>query len=249
MRISVVILTHDQRALTLRCLASLAGLADDVEVIVVDNGSADATADAIAGAYPRVRVIRLAENRGVAAGRNVGLRAARGRYLMILDNDTIASSAAIEDLAGYLDANPGAGLVAPRLCSPEGRVQSSFRPFPGLGHKLRNIILGKERTSFAATVPSGPVEPFYVIGAAQMFRREVYRRSGGLDEKIFFGPEDADFCMAVRRQGLKVVYDPRVAIIHDWQRSTTRRRSLLGRSSRRHIAALIHFYIRHRRLF
>lgn len=249
MRISVVILTCNDRARTLRCLESLdvSRLSrEDAEVILVDNGSADGTAEAVSDRFPGVRLLLLPENIGVAPGRNAGVAEARGRLIMFLDNDTVASPEAVLALADYLDANPAVGLVAPRLTDAHGRTQSSFKPYPGLRSKLRNVLTPKDRSSYAAVVPEGPAEPFYVIGAAQMFTREVWTSAGGLDPAIFFGPEDADFCMAVRKAGKKVVYLPQISIVHLWQRSTSGR---FTPAARRHMAALIHFWKKHRRFW
>lgn len=248
MDLSIVILTCNQRELTRRCLASLEPLlSDGCELIVVDNGSTDGSCRMIAEQFPSVRTVRHAVNIGVAAGRNSGLRAARGRYLMILDNDTVATPEAVRGLLDYLQSHPDTGLAAPMLRSPQGQIQQSYKQFPGLGVKIRNVLLAKSRTSYVAEPPSEPVEPFYVIGAAQMFSAEVYTAVGGLDERIFYGPEDADFCMRVRQLGLKVVYLPGLCIMHDWQRSTTRRP--WSKASRRHIRALLYFYLKHRRFW
>lgn len=247
MYISVVVLTCNQRELTLRCLRSLRSFIDeaDCELILVDNGSTDGTADAVAEAFPAVRILRLAANRGVAAGRNAGLRICTGEYLMILDNDTIANRDTIFGLAAFLRRHPEVGIVAPRLISPEGATQKSFKRFPGLAVKIRNVIAGKNRTSVTRKVPVRELEPFYLIGAAQMFPRDVYLMAGPLDERIFYGPEDADFCMAVRSLWKRVVYCPQFTIIHDWQRSTTKK--LLSSAARRHARALLYFYAKHRR--
>ncbi|MDE5629883.1 MAG: glycosyltransferase family 2 protein [Muribaculaceae bacterium] len=248
MKISVIVLTCNQRELTMQCLRSLAKFfaEDDNELILVDNGSSDGTADKVRKTFPEVRIIELAENRGVAAGRNIGLAAAKGEYLMILDNDTIASPKAVKALATYLEKNPEVGIVAPRLVSPEGKVQRSYKGFPGIGVKLSNV-LARGKNSIATKPPIKITEPFYVIGAAQMFTRLVYELAGPLDEKIFFGPEDADFCMAVRGIWKKVVYLPHITIIHHWQRSTHKR--LLSKGSARHAGALLYFYIKHHRFF
>lgn len=247
--LSVVILTWNQRYYTLRLLESLKGLvADDrCEIIVVDNGSSDDTVGEIARRFPGVRVICNDRNLGVAAARNIGLRAASGRNLMILDNDTVATPDAIRRLSDYLDNHPQTGLVAPRLTDMEGITQASFKPFPGLGVKIRNFFRGKGSTSYATVIPDKPIHPFYVIGAAQMFRRSDYERIGGIDEHIFYGPEDADFCMSIRDLGLNITYLPDVVIIHDWQRATTG--SIFNRNSLSHIRGLIYFYCKHRRIF
>lgn len=249
MHISIVVLTCNQRELTLRCLRSLAGIiADkDCEVILVDNGSGDGTTEEVNRRFPTVRTIPLPENKGVAAGRNIGLRAAKGDYLMILDNDTIADRPTILALADYLRRHPEVGLVAPRLVSPTGEVQASFKRFPGLGVKIGNVMRGAKHTSVSRKIPTRDMEPFYLIGAAQMFSRDVYEMAGPLDENIFYGPEDADFCMSVRSVWKKIVYIPSLTIIHDWQRATTGR--VLSPAGRRHIAGLLYFYAKHRRLF
>lgn len=247
MRLSVVILTCRQRDLTLRCLHSIYALSarPDCEIILVDNGSDDDTTHIVGVQFPRVKCITLSHNHGVAGGRNIGLRAAGGDRLMILDNDTVASPEAILALAAYLDAHPECGLVAPRLVDARGRTQASFKPFPGLLLKMRNWFSKDRENDYLHSWPEKEIEPFYVIGAAQMFDGALYQAVGGLDEKIFFGPEDADFCMSVRRMGRRVVYLPSVTIIHDWQRSTSGRR--MTRRAWRHFMGLLHFYCKHRR--
>lgn len=244
--ISLIILTSNQKELTLRCLRSLKPFIENprYETILVDNGSVDGTADDVREQFPSVRIVSMSRNMGVAAGRNAGLGIAVGRHLMILDNDTIADAATIESLSKYLDTNSDVGLVAPALYSPEGALQNSFKPFPGLWNKIRNVCCTGNDT---AELPAQPIEPFYVIGAAQMFPAEVYNRAGGLDENIFYGPEDADFCMAVRKLGKRVVYNPNYKIIHDWQRVTNK--NIFSRIARKHFFALLYFYNKHKRCF
>lgn len=156
MSISIVILTFNQRDITLRCLRSLVGFTDNSngnEIILVDNGSSDGTIEAVERNYPDVKIIRLPENRGVAAGRNVGLSRSNGDFLMILDNDTIASPAAIKALAHFLQRHPEVGIVAPRLTFADGRIQRSFRPFPGIRSKIMNLL-----SSHSGDVPHGQAE-------------------------------------------------------------------------------------------
>ena len=252
MRLSIVILTCNQSAYTLRCLASLTPYMQahsDAEVVLVDNGSTDGTAAAIAAErYPwcsRLHLIRLGSNRGVAAGRNVGLQEAAGEVLMILDNDTIVTAETIDTLVAYVTDHRDVGIAAPQLLSPAGEVQDSAKPFPGLGIKLRNVL--GLRASTASAQPAATTDPYYVIGACQVMRREVMQRVGLLDEHIFYGPEDADYCARVRAAGFAVKYLPHITIVHDWQRATTRR--ILSPLGRRHIAALLYFYRKHRRIF
>ena len=245
LKLSIVMLTCNQRELTKRCLASLRPTLDahpDYELILVDNGSTDRTDAMLPEVAPDARLIRLERNLGVAAGRNRGIDAVRGEYVMLLDNDTIVAPGAIEALIAKMEADPGIGLCAPRLKLLSGQTQESFKAYPGLGVKLRNVM---GRRGHLTAEPEADVEPDYVIGACQLFRRSLCTMIGGLDERIFYGPEDADFCIRVRRAGLRVVYTPSVTIIHDARRATTRR--LFSPLARKHIAALIYFYIKHRR--
>ena len=231
----------------MRCLDSLSPLMQarpDVRIILVDNASTDADISSLIAAreYPwreRLEIIRSETNRGVAGGRNLGLsHRGESRYLMFLDNDTLVSAKAIEDLIDFMDSHPETGLAAPRLVSPQGKVQKSFKDFPGLKVKISNI-LGR-KNEFDDLVHDGPLHPFYVIGACQIFPSSMVDEIGKLDENIFFGPEDADFCIRVRNSGKEVVYLPHISIIHEWQRDS--HKSLFSPVSRAHIKGLLYFY-------
>lgn len=250
-RFSIVILTCNQRDVTLRLLASLENYLDthtDTEVIIVDNGSTDATSEALdtyKSCYgDRFSLIVNPENKGVAAGRNIGLARARGEVIMLLDNDTIVNAEALDRLRDYIVANKTCGLVAPRLVAPDGSVQASAKPFPGLGIKvLHTLAPGRESRSEQQALTH--LHPFYVIGACQVFRADTLRHVGSLDENIFYGPEDADFCMRVRQLGLTIDYLKEITIVHDWQKATRRRP--FSSLWRKHFCSLLYFYRKHRR--
>lgn len=253
LNLSIVILTCNQKAYTVRVLSSLRDLMREesgTEVIIIDNGSTDGTDEAVAamclGWGKRLTYRCLDRNIGVAAGRNAGLSIASRDAILILDNDTIVSADAIRYLYHRLMNDSTIGLIAPALHSPEGTLQESAKPYPGLGIKLRHLISQHWRRHDEAAPPR-ECEPDYVMGACQMFRRETQQLVGPFDEHIFYGPEDADFCLRVRAQGLRVIYAPAVCIIHDWQRATSRHR--FSRLSMLHIRALLYFYRKHSRIF
>lgn len=248
MKLSIIVLSLDACELTMRCVDSLAPVLERnplYRLVVIDNGSAGrCLPEALEGSRfawaDRLTVISLPENRGVAGGRNVGLEESRdAEYVMFLDNDTVVEGRAIEKMVAFLDADPSVGIVAPLLVSPEGRMQLSYKEFPGVLEKLGNL-LGRKNERGMAQAPRGVVYPFYVIGACQMIRNSVVREIGLLDDNIFFGPEDADFCMRVRKAGYKVAYDPSIRIVHDWQRSS--RRSPFSSTARAHMRGLFYFY-------
>lgn len=252
MKLSVVVLTYNQRPVTERLMETLLPYAADrpeVEVVVVDNGSADGTAESIrkmgAALGPRLKVIETGRNTGVAAGRNTGLRAASGELLMLLDNDTEVTAKAMDGLMDYLQKHPECGLCAPALYGPAGELQDSAKPFPGVGVKVRHLLQRGRSLTAGETDAMKCGHPFYVIGACQLFRRRVWEKAGPLDEKIFYGPEDADFCMRIRECGFSVDYVPELRITHHWQRATRRRP--WSRLSLLHMRALLYFYRKHRR--
>ena len=247
-RLSIIIVSWNSLHFLQPCLASLTEVLErsDVELVWVDNGSADGAEQWVTANYPEVAVRRLPENRGVAAARNVGASAARGRYLLFLDDDTEASAEAIDCLLCYAESHPAAGIVACALHDADGRTQQSFKSYPGLLSKIANVLSSRLRSEHQVELPDAPIEPCYVIGACQLIPRRLFERLGGFDEHIFYGPEDADFCMRARREGFATVFLPDVAILHHWRRITNR--SLLSPIARRHFAALIYFWRKHRRL-
>lgn len=248
MRLSVIIITYNGLGFLKRCLASLHDFIYDpsCEVIIIDNYSTDGTLDFLRDNYPHLKLILNSENRGVAAARNQGLAIAKGEKLLILDNDTEATTAAINAMIDYLDEHPDVGLCSCRLVDKEGIPQDSCKPYPGLMIKIRNVLGVGNKVRYTPN-DEGIIEPVYVIGACQMFGRKVIDKVGMLDEKIFYGPEDADWCMRIKQAGWRIHCLNNFTIIHDYRRSTKRRPfSKLGRM---HIKALIYFYWKHRRVF
>ncbi len=246
--LSIVILTWNNLDATRKCMASLVPVAerDDVEVIIIDNGSTDGTPAALRREYPNVRLTVNRENRGVAAARNQGFIKARGGKILILDNDTIVNREAIEGMEQYLDQHNDVGLCACRMTDESGNAQPSYRPFPGVVSKMYSLLRIERPLSHYKTDSDGNIEPFYVIGACQMIKREVVEMAGMLDESIFYGPEDADYCLRVRNAGWRIKYLPGLSIIHAYQRTTSRHPfSWLGL---KHLQGLLHLYRKWRRL-
>lgn len=249
--LSIVIITYNGATLVDRLMSSLQSLLDtnnDIEIIVVDNCSTDST-NYILGKWQnllgsQLEVICSDRNLGVAGGRSLGVSKATGKLIMFLDNDTIVTSEAILQLKSHIESHPNCGVVAPALRSPQGELQDSAKPFPGIAVKLSNILCGNKQ-KIVNYGSDDVLHPYYVIGACQLFRHSTYDNIGGLDTRIFYGPEDADFCERIRQIGLTVDYLQNVTIIHEWQRAT--RRKLFSKLSFKHLQGLILFYIKHRR--
>lgn len=256
MQLSVVLICWNSLSYLREALASLqktVQAATDSEIIVIDNGSVDGTELFIAQNYPNITYQRLPQNRGVAYARNRGIERASGEYIWLLDDDTIANREALATMLDYMQHHPQCGICGCRLMCDNGETQQSYKPYPGLNIKIRNVLRsllhcsGYPSDPYAKEISTGkPFEPTYIIGACQLIRREVIEQVGQLDENIFYGPEDADFCIRTRQQGWHIAYLPQAGIIHHWKRITNR--NLFGSIARKHTAALIYFYRKHRKI-
>lgn len=247
-RLSIIIITWNQLYYLQQCLHSLQPVMerDDVEVIVVDNGSKDDTCSYLTLNYPRIHLHVNDCNKGVAYARNRGLELAQGDKVLFLDNDTVANENAISGLEAYLDKHTKVGLCACRLVDGNNQIQESFKSFPGLWLKIKNVLGTAKSNVPDIQADTPPFEPVYVIGACQMIRREVIERVGLLDEKIFYGPEDADYCLRIVAAGWKVVYLPQYTIVHHWRRATNKK--IFSRLAWKHFCALCYFYVKYKRI-
>jgi GT2 family glycosyltransferase len=247
--VSIIVIAHDVRDEVLECLASVERHATPVrvETILVDNDSSDGTAEAVAARFPSTQVVRLSRNEGVVA-RNQGLRRATAPLLMFLDSDARLTPGALAELVSFLRAHPDVGLVGPKLVYPDGRLQLSARRFPPLTLPLRrrpplNRLFadsrGVRRHLMADDPPTAAREVEYVLGACQFFTREAQEAAGEIDSHIWFGPDDADWCLRIRKAGLRVAYHPGATVVHDYRRTSARRP--ISKMAVRHFAGFAYF--------
>jgi GT2 family glycosyltransferase len=256
MKLSIVIIGYDSWPFLDKNLDSLRFVLRDIEteVIYVDNGSGDGSVLKTAEHYPWVRIIKNTWNEGVSIARNQGLKKATGDYILFLDSDTEMTSTALESLVTFMDEHPEAGLCGCKMYGQDGNVQDSCRRFPSIGGKLKAglyILVRKLHLPFPSppeTYNKDADEPFevdYVIGACQLIRRTAQKKVGRLDENIFYGPEDADFCLRMKRTGFKVYYLPQTVIYHAYQRISSHR--LFSKLTRKHIQGLFYYFWKHRK--
>jgi N-acetylglucosaminyl-diphospho-decaprenol L-rhamnosyltransferase len=231
--VSVCIVNWNCRKLLKACLRSLTSKLQGLrlEVIVVDNASTDGAAEMVAQIFPRVVLIRNADNVGFARANNQAARLARGRYLFFLNNDTVVPPGVLRRLAEYAREHPEIGLLGPHLRDRHGRTQVSCRRRPTVSALLHRVCLvrwtglfraayRRYRSREAVTDQARPVE--VLMGAALLTPRKVFRQSGGWDEDFTFGGEDIDLCARIGRNHA-VVYHPGIEIVHHGRVSSRRR--------------------------
>ncbi len=239
-RLAIVIVTWNVRDLVLDCLRSIF---DDLsrstlngEVWVVDNDSADGTAEAVREQYPQARLLEPGENLGFAKGNNYALRAVgfpEGEdlpdYVLLLNPDTIVQPGTLSSLIEGVKTT-GAGLAGARLVYGDGSFQHSAFAFPGLMQLIIDLfpVPGRVRESrINGRYPRGlyaDSEPFEVdhpLGATFLLRREVIQEVGMFDERFHLYCEEVDWAMRIKAAGWKAVCIPPAVVIHYGGQSTS----------------------------
>jgi GT2 family glycosyltransferase len=189
-----------------RCLASLDGL----ELIVVDNGSIDGSADLVRRDFPRATVIANQDNVGFGRACNQALAVAGTPLVLLINSDATLRPGALASLEGVLLARPGLAVVGPRILGPAG-PEPSFGPPPGLLADLRHRSLVRGAT---VPAPDPGQDPAWVSAACLLGRREALLSVGGFDESFFLYYEDVDLCLRLRQAGFGVAFDPGALVEH-----------------------------------
>ena len=223
--VSVVIVSWNARDYLVKCLDTLneRSCRYPLEVIVVDNDSADDSPDVVERDYSWVRLIRTGANLGFAKGNNVGIKEARGRYVALVNSDVEVLESCLTKLVDYLDKQPEAGMAGPRVIGGDGKLQRSCRGFPGLWNMFCRAL------ALDAAFPSVPAFNGYALahweqedeaevdilsGCFWMVRREALDEVGGLDEGFFMYGEDMDWCKRFWDAGWKLKFYPEAEAIH-----------------------------------
>lgn len=232
--LSIIIVNWNTRDLLATCLDSIerslfsgdgGGAGLETEIIVVDNGSTDGSAEMLRRDYPGVRRIENRENIGFARANNQGLAASRGRYLLLLNTDAFLRGPALAQLVRFMDEHPDAGIIGPRLYFGDGTLQRSCYAFPTLATEFygaigldrlfpRSRLFGRYRLSYWDMRDVCEVD--VVMGACLMARREVFEQIGGLDERFFMYSEEVDWCYRARQAGWRIYYVPQAEATHLW---------------------------------
>ena len=192
-----------------------------IEVIVVDNASTQDEATIIEKHYPEVKVIRSKENLGFAGGNNLGIKAAQGKYLFFINNDTILKpqTSDLSPLITRLESSPKIGMVCPKIKFSWGAnpIQfAGYTPLSPITMRNKSIGCGEVDHGQYNTPHSTP----YAHGAAMMVKREVIEKAGLMPECYFLYYEELDWSMMIRRAGYEIWYEPSCTIFHKESQTT-----------------------------
>jgi GT2 family glycosyltransferase len=234
--LSIVIVNSDGASDTLACLKSIFRCPPEAEfeVILVDNGSQDGCLSFVRRHYPQVRAFSAPERQGFAKNYNLGMRHARGEYVLILNNDTVVHEGALDALLTGMQQNPTYGMLGGKLLLSDGRIQPECaRPFPTpFSYMLEQSVLipclplGRLWRRYASwrssKRPSGPVR--CISGACMLTTRQVLRALGPLDEAYPSYFEDVEWCHRLQRHGKIVGYVAEAPITHYGDRAMSKMR-------------------------
>lgn len=255
MDISAVVLSFNSKRYIRTCIESLAeafkAAEVDGEIFVVDNGSLDGSVEELKLLEQQhsgvLNVIYLPENVGTTRSRNYAFKRACGEFILVLDSDAYMNPSALLSMVAYMTAHQHVGLVVPRLTYPCGRYQLSVDTFPTFWRKVERFRALKKIEASEPPLVSGAVD--YAISAVWLLRASAVKRIGVLDERIFYSPEDVDYCIRVWKAGFQIHFLPQVAVVHDAQELSRPKGFRLNKFTLRHAKGLAYLFAKHRYFF
>lgn len=220
MKIEVSIITINYNGLEDTCaLIESIPFNENMEEIVVDNASKNQEADIIAQRFPQVKVIKSEKNLGFAGGNNLGIQAAQGKYLFLINNDTFFNEFKIDTLIGRMESKPDIGIVCPKIRFAWGNNPIQFAGYTPLSKiTVRNNAIGfgeEDHGQFDAA----HLTP-YAHGAAMLVRRDAIDKVGYMPECYFLYYEELDWSMMFIRAGYQIWYEPKCTILHKESQTT-----------------------------
>lgn len=189
----------------------------------------------------KIRLIINKENLGIGPTRNVGMKQAKGKYVLILDDDTEILGDAIQTMYDFMESHPNVGLCGAQLLNTDRSLQLSSRKFPTFYQKIRRAIPpGHGKTINKYKDYSKNMKVDFVIGACQFIRRDAMEMIGYYDEKIFSGPEDLDYCLRMNIYNWEVWYIADAKIVHHWSKRI--QKEFISKRTLIHFNAILHFF-------
>ncbi len=232
--LSIIIVNYNVKEFLENALISIKKAIEGInaEIFVVDNASEDGSVEMIKQKFPEVKLIENDRNLGFAKANNQALKLAQGKYILLINPDTVVQEDTFKVLISFLESNPDCGMVGCKILNPDGTLQLACRrsfPTPwvaltkmiGLSSLFpKSKIFARYNLTYLDTEQVTEVDA--VSGSFMMIRREVYEQVGGLDEDFFMYGEDIDWCYRIKKAGWKIYYVPYTQIIHFKGESTKR---------------------------
>lgn len=223
--LSVIIINYNVKQLLRECLYSIYRNTKriNLEIIIVDNNSTDGSVDMVKSEFPEVKLIENCQNLGFAKANNQALKENKGRYVLLLNPDTVVLPNALDKMIEFMEANSQAGALGCKLLYPDGSLQRSCRSFPTLTTAFfenlglekffpKNKLIAKYRMGYWDYNDVREVDQ--PMGSALMIRREVIEHVGFLDERFYMFFEEVDWCFRIKKRGWKIYFMPSAEIIH-----------------------------------
>jgi GT2 family glycosyltransferase len=209
-KVSVIVVTFNGRKFLENCLTALSEQSyRDFEIILVDNASSDDSANFVAARFPGVRIVRNAVNLGFAGGVNSGIRATKGEYILLLNNDTVPDRDFIGELVRPVLGENDTGMCAAKMLFPDGRINSA-----GICISLSGASWDRGRGRPDVGQYDREEEVFGPCGGAAIYRRRMLDQIGLLDEDLFLFMEDVDLAFRARLAGWRCVFVPGARVVH-----------------------------------
>lgn len=217
--LSIVIVNWNTKELLKNCLESVYAATKQIEfeIFVVDNASSDGSAEMVKSEFGGIRLIMNSENMGFARANNVAFPLATGRYVLLLNSDTVVLPGALDGAVAFMDRHPESGALAPKILNSDGSIQHPcYVREPSLLVEIHDAF---ELARFFGRPDAEPAgdsvcEVAHACGAALFIRKAVLDKIGYLDETMVFSFEDADICIRTRREGWKLFHCPESEIVH-----------------------------------
>ena len=261
-KLSVIILNYNTSGLLKQCLVAVLASGGfegkELEVIVVDNNSSDNSVEIVQKEYPGVKLIRNKKNFGFAAGNNIGIKNAGGKFLLLLNSDTLVEPDCLITVLKAMENDRSVGAATCLLQMADGKIDpASHRGFPTLWNAL-SYFLGLEKLfpkiRFFGGYHQGwknlkiAHEVDCISAAFMMVSREVIDSVGLLDERFFMYGEDIDWCLRIKEAGFKIFFYPGVKTLHLKRQSGRENRvdqTIRKNAKRQFIETMAQFYSKH----
>jgi len=232
--LSIIIVNYNVKEFLQNLIYSIEKASSNLtkEIIIIDNASDDGSVDFIKEKFPQIKLIANQTNLGFGKANNIGLKQASGKYVLLINPDTLVAEDTFEKMIKFFEQNENVGLAGCKILNPDGTLQLACRrSFPGPWTSFTKV------TGLSTLFPNSKIFARYnltyldenksyevdaISGSFMMMRKEVYEKVGGFDEQFFMYGEDLDLCCRIQKAGFKVFYVHSTQIIHYKGESTKR---------------------------